>query len=73
MQARSFGALLAAIVVDRDNVTGQAGDEVVGQLLDAVVRWYVAEPDPRGFDERLGWRRPLGSTARVWSGCSTRW
>lgn len=55
VQARSFGALLAAVVVDRDNVTGRAEGEVVSRLLDAVVRWYVAEPDTRGFDERLGW------------------
>jgi len=47
VQARSFGALLAALVVDRDNVTGRAGEDVVRRLLDVLRRWYVAEPDTR--------------------------
>jgi hypothetical protein len=55
VQGRTFGALLVALVVDRDNVTGRAGEPVVRRLLDAVLRWYVAEPDTRGFDAGLGW------------------
>ena len=55
VQARSFGALLVALVVDRDNRTGRAGDPAVRRLLAAVLRWYGDESDTRGHDDELGW------------------
>ena len=55
VQARSFGALLLALVADRDNVTGRATDDAVRRWLDGLTRWYAAEPDTRGYDARLGW------------------
>jgi hypothetical protein len=55
VQARSFGALLLALLVDRDNCTGRADDEAVRRWRDALIRWYVAEPETRGYDEQLGW------------------
>jgi len=55
VQARSFGALLLALVADRDNVTGRATDVAVRHWVEGLTRWYVAEPDTRGHDPRLGW------------------
>jgi hypothetical protein len=55
VQARSFGALLLALVVDRDNVTGRATDDAVRRWVDGLSRWYAAEPDTRGHDPGLGW------------------
>ncbi len=55
VQARSFGALLLALVVDRDNRTGRAGEPVLRRALVAVTGWYVEEKDTRGWDPALGW------------------
>ncbi len=55
VQARSFGALLAALVVDRDNRTAQANDPAIRRLLAAVVHWYLHEHDTRGHVADLGW------------------
>jgi hypothetical protein len=55
VQARSFGALLMALVVDRDNVTGRATDDAVRRWVDGLAGWYPAEPDTRGHDPRFGW------------------
>lgn len=55
VQARTFAALLIAIVTDRDNRTARASDEAVGRWLRAVAGWYVDEPDTRGWDDHLGW------------------
>ncbi len=55
VQARSFGALLLALVADRDNVTGRATDDAVRRWVDGLTRWYADEPDTRGHDPRLGW------------------
>ena len=55
VQARSFGALLLALVTDRDTRTGRAGDAAVRSWRDAVLGWYPAEPDTRGWDDDLGW------------------
>jgi hypothetical protein len=56
VQARSFGALLLALVVDRDTRTRRGGgDESTHQWLAAACRWYPAEPDTRGWNAGLGW------------------
>lgn len=55
VQSRSFGALLLALVVDRDNRTGRADDEAVRRWVAAASTWYVDEPDTRGWDATLGW------------------
>ena len=55
VQARTFGALLLALVVDRDNLTGRATDDAVRRWAEGLARWYVAEPDTRGHDAQLGW------------------
>jgi hypothetical protein len=55
VQARSFGALLLALVVDRDNVTGRATDDAARRWVDGTTHWYAIEPDTRGHDPRLGW------------------
>lgn len=55
VQARSFGALLLALVVDRDNGTGAASPDAVRRWAGAVPAWYAGEPDTRGWDPALGW------------------
>jgi hypothetical protein len=55
VQARSFGALLLAAVVDRDTRSGRAGADAVRRWLVAVLGWYADEPDTRGWDPDLGW------------------
>jgi len=55
VQARSFGALLLALVVDRDTRTGRADDESTQRWLVSACRWYPAERDTRGWDPGLGW------------------
>ena len=55
VQARTFGALLLALVAARDNETGRADDAAVRGWLAAFLGWYAAEPDTRGHDDRLGW------------------
>jgi hypothetical protein len=55
VQARTFGALLLALVAGRDNETGRADDAAVRGWLAAFLAWYVAEPDTRGYDDELGW------------------
>lgn len=55
VQARTFGALLLALVAGRDNATGRADDAAVRGWLAAFLEWYAAEPDTRGHDEELGW------------------
>ncbi len=55
VQARSFGALLLALVIDRDNRTRRADDASTLRWLAAACRWYPTEPDTRGWDPGLGW------------------
>jgi hypothetical protein len=55
VQARTFGALLLALLVDRDNMTGAATDAAVHAWVASLVGWYADEPDTRGWDPRLGW------------------
>lgn len=55
IQARSFGALLLALVASRDNATSRATGDAVRGWLDGLVRWYADEPDTRGYDPSLGW------------------
>jgi hypothetical protein len=55
VQARTFGALLLALVAARENDTGRADDASVRRWLDAFLGWYAAEPDTRGHDDELGW------------------
>jgi hypothetical protein len=51
VQARSFGALLLAAVVDRDEVDAATLRRWLGPFSD----WYRGETDLRGHDEQLGW------------------
>jgi hypothetical protein len=58
VQARSFGALLVALVVERATTDG--GDDRPRPLhlvswLAAFAEWYAAERDLRGHDPQLGW------------------
>ena len=55
VQARTFGALLLALVAARDNDTGRADDASLRRWLAAFLGWYAAEPDTRGHDDELGW------------------
>jgi hypothetical protein len=59
VQARSFGALLVAQVVERAT-TGAGGDDRPRPLhlvswLATFAEWYPAERDLRGHDPQLGW------------------
>lgn len=55
VQARTFGALLLALLADRDNMTGAATDAAVHVWVASLVGWYADEPDTRGWDPQLGW------------------
>jgi hypothetical protein len=66
IQARSFGALLLALVVDRVNVLSSGipdrdGSDPGVRPLDVVrwlavfLTWYSGEQDLRGHDQTLGW------------------
>jgi hypothetical protein len=66
IQARTFGALVLALVVDRVNILssgiparGGAVDDVrpihVVSWLAAFLTWYSGEQDLRGHDQALGW------------------
>lgn len=65
VQARSFGALLLALVVDRDTRTGRAGEASVRSWLGAVRHWYPDEPDTRGWHDDLGWLHAVAHGADV--------
>src|SRR5450432_103412 len=73
-QARSFGALLLAALVERVNTlssgiprSGGAADEVrpidVVRWLAAFLTWYSGEQDLRGHDQTLGWLHALAHGA----------
>jgi hypothetical protein len=55
VQARTFGALLLALLADRDNLTGAATDAAVHAWVASLGGWYAQEPDTRGWDAALGW------------------
>jgi hypothetical protein len=66
VQARSFGALLLALVVDRVNtlssgIPGRASGADEARPIDVVrwltvfLTWYSGEQDLRGHDQTLGW------------------
>jgi hypothetical protein len=66
IQARSFGALLLALVVDRVNTLSSGIPEVgsvradvqpidIVRWLAAFLTWYAGEQDLRGHDQTLGW------------------
>jgi hypothetical protein len=55
IQARTFGALLLALLADRDNTTGAATDAAAHAWVASMVGWYADEPDTRGWDPHLGW------------------
>jgi hypothetical protein len=67
VQARSFGALLLALVVERHNSLtsgipddgGGAADDVrpidIVRWLADFLTWYAGEQDLRGHDQTLGW------------------
>lgn len=55
VQARSFAAMTLAWVVLRDARTGLLGEASVPAWRHEFARWWLAEPDLRGWDDRLGW------------------
>jgi hypothetical protein len=65
IQARTFAALILGEIVDRDRVTGAAGEPAVARWRDAYAAWYPAETDLRGYDERLGWLHAVAHGADV--------
>ncbi|GAA1945495.1 DUF2785 domain-containing protein [Kitasatospora viridis] len=51
VQARSFAPLVLRCVLARDLVDAQTAERWYAAFAD----WYPAEPDTRGWDDRLGW------------------
>jgi hypothetical protein len=55
VQARTFAAMGLAWVVLRDARTGLLPDAHVPAWRNEFARWWLSEPDLRGWDDRLGW------------------
>ncbi|MGC0317010.1 hypothetical protein QBC98_005508 [Kitasatospora acidiphila] len=56
VQARTFAPLVLRCVLTRRQETPGAVDQAtVQRWYAAFARWYPAEPDTRGWDDRLGW------------------
>jgi Protein of unknown function (DUF2785) len=63
--ARSFGALLLAEIVGRDNQVGTLDAPPVRRWLAAFTEWYGAEGDLRAWDAELGWLHAIAHGADV--------
>jgi hypothetical protein len=64
IQARTFAPLILAAAVNRDTAagvlgatTGPSGEQeaVPHRWFEPFAAWWVAEPDIRGWDDKLGW------------------
>lgn len=62
VQARTFAPLMLAWLVD-------AGDRD-REAFEAVARWYPAESDTRGYDDRLGWLHAVAHGADYLGECA---
>lgn len=55
IQARTFAALMLAVLVNRDTAAGVVDAATVLGWRDAFAGWWLAETDLRGWDSELGW------------------
>lgn len=62
VKARTFAPLILAWLID-------AGDRNRG-AFEAVARWYPAEVDTRGYDDRLGWLHAVAHGADYLGDCA---
>lgn len=60
---RSFSALVLSLVIYYDNIKPFLEQEEFDVMLDAVLRYFEAEWDLRGYDEKLGWIHAIAHTA----------
>ena len=65
IQARTFAALILASLVRRDAKAEVLDAPTVLRWSDRFARWWLAETDLRGFDERLGWLHAIAHGADV--------
>lgn len=65
IQARTFAALILAVLVQHDAKTGVLDAPTVLAWRDRFARWWLAETDLRGFDDRLGWLHAVAHGADV--------
>ena len=55
VQARTFAALMLAVLVNRDTAAGVVEAATVLGWRDAFAAWWLTETDLRGWDGELGW------------------
>lgn len=60
---RSFSALVLSLIIYYDNQKPFLEQEEFDELLDAVLRYFEAEHDLRGYDNQLGWVHAVAHTA----------
>lgn len=60
---RSFSALVLSLIIHYDNQKPFLEQEEFDIMLDAVLRYFEAEHDLRGYDEKLGWVHAVAHSA----------
>jgi hypothetical protein len=65
IQARSFAALILAMLVHRDTSAGVLAAPDVLRWRDGFARWWLSETDLRGWDSERGWLHAVAHGADV--------
>ena len=65
IQARTFAALILAVLVHRDTDSEVLATETVLRWRDGFAGWWVCETDLRGWDDELGWLHAVAHGADV--------
>ena len=60
---RSFSALVLSLIIHYDNQKPFLDQEEFDVMLDAVLRYFDAEQDLRGYDAKLGWIHAIAHSA----------
>lgn len=65
IQARSFAALILAVLVRRDTDSEVLSTQIVLRWRDGFADWWLSETDLRGWDDELGWLHAVAHGADV--------
>jgi hypothetical protein len=65
IQARTFAALILAVLVHRDTAAAVLDAQSLPRWTDRFAHWWLAETDLRGWDDQLGWLHAMAHGADV--------
>jgi hypothetical protein len=65
IQARTFAALILAVLVHRDTAAAVLDTPTVLRWRDGFAHWWLAETDLRGWDDERGWLHAVAHGADV--------